>query len=76
MNFTLFSAWALEKVSTVAQVTSKHVYVYVCNYQCVPIHGLPLIRIPVLQPVEVGRGYALLIFSTFLQTLVEIFHHC
>ena len=34
------------------------------NYQCVQFHGLPLIRIPVLQSpsVEVGRGYALLIY--------------
>ena len=44
-----------------------HVYVqcHVVNYYHVPIHGLPLIRIPVLQSpsVEVGRGHALFIFS-------------
>ena len=47
------------------------------NYQCVPVHGLPLIRIPVLQSpsVKVVRGYALLIFSILLKTLVEVFHH-
>ena len=41
------------------------------NYQCVPIHGLPLIRIPVLLSlsVEVGRGYCPFhIFYTFKDT--------
>ena len=67
MNVNLFSAWY---VSTVAQVTSEHVYVHVGNYQRVPVHGLPLIRIPVLQSpsVEVGRRHALFILLHFKDT--------
>ena len=58
-------------------MTSKHVYVpvHVVNYHCVSSWAsanqdpcfVPFLQTPL---VEVGRGYALVIFSTILATLV------
>ena len=48
MNVNIFTEWTSERVSTIAQVAAKHVYVHVVNYHCVQVHGLPLKKIHVL----------------------------